>query len=67
MQHEVVAPAGDRERIELDRPELAEDFEHGAGASLERSRRRKEVPGDEEATRGFGTDLHGRDRIRAST
>jgi hypothetical protein len=60
VQHQVVAPAGDRERIELDRPELAEDLEHGVGAFLQRSRRRKEVPGDEEAARGLSGDPHGR-------
>src|SRR5437879_5454957 len=34
MQHEIVAPTGNRERVELDRPELAEDLEHGAGATI---------------------------------
>jgi hypothetical protein len=28
VQHEVVIPAGDRDRVELDRPELPEDLEH---------------------------------------
>jgi hypothetical protein len=59
-----VAPPGDRERIELDRPELAEDLEHGVGASLERSRRRKEVPGDKEAARCLGGDPHAEGRYR---
>ena len=61
VQHEVVGPAGNRERVELDRPELAEDLEHGVEASLERSRRREEVPGDEKTARGLGGDLHTED------
>jgi hypothetical protein len=39
VQHEVVVPAGHRDRVELDRPELAQDLQHGFGASRERSRR----------------------------
>ena len=35
VQHEVVIPPGDRERVELDRAELEEDLEHCTGASLE--------------------------------
>ena len=35
VQHEVVAPAGDRDRIELDRPEPPEDLEHPLEASRE--------------------------------
>ena len=61
VQHEVVAPTGDRERVELDRAESAEDLEHGVGASLERSRRREEVPGDEKTARGLGGDPHAED------
>ena len=58
VQHEVVAPAGNRERVELDRAELAEDLEHGVGASLERPRRREAVPRDEKTAGGLGGDLH---------
>ena len=61
VQHEVVAPAGDRDRVELDRAEPAEDLEHGVEASLERSRRREEVPGDEKTARGLGGDPHAED------
>jgi hypothetical protein len=61
VQHEVVAPTGNRERVELDRPELAEDLEHGARASLERSRRREEVPGNEKTARGRSRDPHPED------
>ena len=35
VQHEVVAPAGNRDRVELDRAEPAEDLEDGVEASLE--------------------------------
>ncbi len=58
MQHEVVAPAGDRDRVELDRPELPEDLEHPVEAPRERPRRREEVPGNEKATRRLSSDLH---------
>ena len=61
VQHEVVAPTGDRQGVELDRAESAEDLEHGLWAALERSRRREEVPGDEKAARGLGGDLHAKD------
>jgi len=64
VQHEVVAPTGNRERVELDRAELAEDLEHGVGASLERSRRREEVAGNEKTARGFSGDLHPEDASR---
>src|SRR5436190_16439121 len=57
VQHEVMAPAGDRDRVELDRPELPEDLEHPVKAR-ERPRRREEVPRDEEATRRLSSDLH---------
>jgi hypothetical protein len=66
VQHEVVVPAGDRDRIELDRPELAQDLQHRFGASCERPGRREEVPRDEKATRRLGTDLHLEDISRAS-
>jgi hypothetical protein len=60
VQHEVVVPAGDRDRVELDRPEPPEDLEHAVEAR-ERPRRRKEVPRDEKATRRLGRDLHQED------
>jgi hypothetical protein len=61
MEHEVVAPAGDRDRVELDRPELPEDLEHPVEASRERPRRREEVPRDEKAARRLSSDLHLKD------
>ena len=63
VQHEVMAPTGDRKRIELDRARSAEDTEHGVGSSLERTRRRERVARDEEATRGLGSDPHAEDAI----
>ena len=61
VQHEVVVSAGDRDRVELDRPEFAQDLQHGFGASSERPRRREEVPRDEKATRRLSSDLHPQD------
>ena len=66
VQHEVVVPAGDRDRVELDRPELPEDLEHPVEASRERPRRREEVPRDEKATRRLSSDLHPQDTSRVS-
>jgi len=65
VQHEVVAPAGGRDRVELDRPEHPEDLEHRVEASRERPRRREEVPCDEKATRRLSSDLHLEDTSRA--
>ena len=58
VQHEIVIPAGDRDRVELDRPELPEDREDRVRAALERARRREELPGDEKAARVLFADLH---------
>ncbi len=58
MQHEVVAPARDRERIELDRAEPAEHLEHRLRPALERACRCEQLALDEEPTRGLGRDLH---------
>jgi hypothetical protein len=58
VQHEVVVPAGDRDRVELDRPALAKDRQHGFGAFLQRPRGREKVPRDEKATRRLSSDLH---------
>ena len=64
VQHEVVVPAGDRDRVELDRPELPEDLEHAVEASRERPCRREEVPRNEKATRRLSGDLHPQDTSR---
>ena len=64
VQHEVVCAAGNRDGVELDRAEPAEDLEHRIGASLERSRRCEEAPGNEKAARGLSGDFHGREPIR---
>ena len=64
MQHEVVVPTCNRERVELDRAEPAEDLEHGVGSSVERTRRRERVARDEKAARGLSSDPHAEDAIR---
>src|SRR4051794_33895141 len=64
VQHEVVVAARDRDRIELDRPELSEDLEHAVEASRERPRGREEVPRNEKAARLLSTDLHTQDTSR---
>ena len=61
VQHEIVAPTGNGERVELDRAEPAEDLEHRIGASLDRPRGREELPRDEKAARGLGGRLHPED------
>jgi hypothetical protein len=66
VQYEVVVPAGDRDRVELDRSELPEDLEHPVEASRERPRRREEVPRNEKATRRLSGDLHPQDTSRVS-
>ena len=58
VQDEIVVPTGDSDRVELDRPELPQDREHGVRAALERARRREEVPRDEKAARVLFGDLH---------
>jgi len=58
VQHEVVAEAGHRDRVELERAEPADDREHCIRAALERARRREELPGDEKAARVLFGDLH---------
>ena len=58
VQHEVVVPAGDREGVELDRPETPQDLEHAIGSASDRPRRREAVPRDKEATRRLRRDLH---------
>ena len=58
VQDEVVGATGNRDRIELDRAEAAEDLEHRVRSSLERTRRRERVAGDEKATCGLSRDPH---------
>jgi len=57
-----VVPAGDCDRVELDRPEFPEDREDCIRAALERARRREELPGDEKGR--MGTDTTGRNTRR---
>ena len=58
MQHEIVIAARDRQRVELDRAEPAEDLAHRLQTTGNGSRRREQVARDEEASCGFGGDLH---------
>jgi len=58
VEHQVVVPARDRDRVELDRAELPDHLEHRVGASFQRARGRQEVPRDEEAAGRLGADLH---------
>jgi hypothetical protein len=61
VQHEIVGSPCDGQRVELDRPQATEDL-HDSGVSRgQRSRRREELPRDEEAACGFRGDLHRRD------
>ena len=64
VQHEIVGPAGNRERVELDGAETAEDLEHRVRSSLERPRRSERVARDEKTTCGFSSDPHAEDAIR---
>ena len=61
VEHEIVASAGDGDRVVLDRAETSEELEHGSGPSLERARRPEQVACDEEPARVLGGDLHGPD------
>ena len=61
VQHEVVVPARDRQRVELDRAEPPEDLEHRLRTALDEARGRKQMARDEEASCGVGRDLHRRD------
>jgi hypothetical protein len=61
VQHQVVVPAGDRDRVELDRPEPPEYLEHPVGTARDRPRRRQEVPRDQKATRRLSRDPHQED------
>src|SRR5436190_23389060 len=58
VEHEVVVPAGNGDRVELDRPELAKDPQHGFGASRKRPRRREKVAVDEKPPRRLSRDPH---------
>ena len=66
VQHEVVVPAGDRDRVELDRPELPDDLDYPAGASRDRACGREKMPRDKEATRRPSSDFHPEDTSRTA-
>jgi hypothetical protein len=57
VQHEIVVAARDGQRVELDRPEAAKDFQNRIGASLERARRCEQLARDEKAPRGVCGDF----------
>ena len=63
MQHEVVVPARDRQRVELDRAEPAEHFPNGVEPSFDRARRSEQVARNEEAPGGVRGDMHQHDAI----
>ena len=65
VQDEIVVAAGDRERVELDRPPAPEDLECPVRAGLERARGREHVACDEKAPCVGGRDVHGRGRYPA--
>jgi hypothetical protein len=60
VQDEVMVPARNRQRVELDRPEPAKDFQDCVGSSVERACRREHLTRDEKAPRGVRADFHGR-------
>lgn len=57
MQREVVGPARDCQRVELERPEASKDFQDRVGSSVERTCRCEQLTRDEKAARGLGSDL----------
>ena len=64
VEHQIVVAPRDRQRVELDRTEPTEDLEHPVGATLDRTRGREQLPGDEEPPCGVGGNVHGRDATR---
>src|SRR4029079_9276960 len=61
VQHQVMIPAGDRDRVELDRPESTDHLEHAFGAARYRSGGCEEVPRDEKATGRVSSHFHEED------
>jgi hypothetical protein len=55
---------GNRERVELNRAESAEDVEDGIATSLEGSRRSQELPGNEKTPCLLSRDPHRQDAIQ---
>ena len=56
-----MAASGNRQRVELNRPEPTEDLEHCVRPSLERTCRRERVARDEKAPCGLSRDPHAED------
>ena len=59
-QHEVVVPAGHRQRVELERAEPFHDAQNGSRVGRQSAWRREEVAGDQEAARGRPVKLESR-------
>ena len=57
VQHQVVVPARNGDRVELDRAEPADHLQHRVGPALDGPRRREGVPRDEIAAGRLGGDL----------
>ncbi len=56
--------AGNRQGVELDRAESAENPKHRVESSIERTRRRETVARDEKTTCCLSSDPHAEDAIR---
>jgi hypothetical protein len=61
VENDVVASAGDRDRVVLDGAETAEEVEHRVGPAPQRTGGRQQVARDENTARVLGRDLHLRD------
>ena len=57
MQYEVVDSPRDRERVELNGPEVAKDFQNSVASSFERTCRCEQLAREEKAARGLRSDL----------
>ena len=64
VEHQIVVAPRDRQRVELDRTEPTEDLEHPVEPTLDRTRGREQLPGDEETPCSLGGNVHGRDATR---
>jgi hypothetical protein len=64
VEHQIVVAPRDRQRVELDRTEPTEDLEHPVGATLDRTRGREHLPGDQEPPCSVSGNVHERDATR---
>ena len=58
VEHQVVVAAGHGEWVELDPAEPPEDLKHAVTSTVERTRGREHVPGDEETPCSVSVDVH---------